>query len=101
MRCNLIDLVNGYIIWVKFDIFKFGLKINGLYLLGYRDERCIGISYSQQEYGVLSRFIINIIIEVMNVLIVKIIVYDLYVNNYVVFLLNYLVYYIKNKKKID
>lgn len=46
MRCNLIDLVNGYIIWVKFDIFKFGLKINGLYLLGYRDERCIGISYS-------------------------------------------------------
>lgn len=34
-------------------------------------------------------------------LIVKIIVYDLYVNNYVVFLLNYLVYYIKNKKKID
>lgn len=46
MRCNLIDLVNGYIIWVKFDIFKFGLKINGLYLLGYRDELCIGISYS-------------------------------------------------------
>lgn len=34
-------------------------------------------------------------------LIVKIIVYDLYVNNYVVFLLNYLVYYIKNLKKID
>lgn len=38
MRCNLIDLVNGYIIWVKFDIFKFGLKINGLCFLGYRDD---------------------------------------------------------------
>lgn len=37
----------------------------------------------------------------MNVLIVKIIVYDLHVNNHVAFLLNYPVYYIKNKKKID
>lgn len=38
MRCNLTDLVNGHIIWVKLDILKFGLKTNGLYLLGYRDE---------------------------------------------------------------
>lgn len=36
----------------------------------------------------------------MNVLIVKIIVYDLHVNNHVAFLLNYPVYHIK-KKKID
>lgn len=37
----------------------------------------------------------------MNVLIVKIIVYDLHVNNHVAFLLNYPVYHIKNKKKND
>lgn len=37
----------------------------------------------------------------MNVLIVKIIVYDLHVNNHVAFLLNYPVYHIKKKKKID
>lgn len=37
----------------------------------------------------------------MNVLIVKIIVYDLHVNNHVAVLLNYPVYHIKNKKKID
>lgn len=37
----------------------------------------------------------------MNVLIVKIIVYDLHVNNHVAFLLNYPVYHIKNLKKID
>lgn len=38
MRCNLTDLVNGHIIWVKLDILKFGLKTNGLCLLGYRDD---------------------------------------------------------------
>lgn len=37
----------------------------------------------------------------MNVLIVKIIVYDLHVNNHVAVLLNYPVYHIKNIKKID
>lgn len=47
MRCNLTDLVNGHIIWVKLDILKFGLKTNGLlYLLGYSDEPCTGTSYS-------------------------------------------------------
>lgn len=46
MRCNLTDLVNGHIIWVKLDILKFGLKTNGLNLLGYRDEACTGTSYS-------------------------------------------------------
>lgn len=101
MRCNLTDLENGHIIWLKLDILKFGLKTNGLYLLGYRDEPCTGTSYSQQEHGVLSRPIINTITEAMNVLIVKIIVYDLHVNNHVAFLLNYPVYHIKNKKKID
>lgn len=46
MRCNLTDLENGDIIWLKLDILKFGVKTNGLYLLGYRDEACTGTSYS-------------------------------------------------------
>lgn len=50
MRCNLTDLVNGHIIWVKLDILKFGLKTNGLYLLGMSHVLVLAIASRSMAY---------------------------------------------------